>query len=88
MAKIYSSIDETIGSTPLVRLGSPFNTDADILAKIESFNPAGSVKDRIAAAIVDEAEASGALAPGGTIVEATSGNTGVGLALSSRCPPP
>ncbi len=81
MATIYSSIDETIGTTPLVRLRTPIAGGADVLVKMEGFNPGGSVKDRIAASIIDSAEASGDLAPGGTIVEATSGNTGIGLAL-------
>lgn len=80
----HETILETVGNTPLVRLrhlaeGCP----ATVLAKIEYFNPGGSVKDRIAVAIVAEAEAKGLLKPGGTIVEATSGNTGAGLALVS-----
>ena len=80
----HETILETIGNTPLVRLrhlaeGCP----ATVLAKVEYFNPGGSVKDRIAVAIVAEAEAKGLLKPGGTIVEATSGNTGAGLALVS-----
>lgn len=79
---IVDTILETIGNTPMVRLrhiaaGSP----ATVLAKVEAFNPGGSVKDRIAVAIVQEAEQKGLLKPGGTIVEATSGNTGMGLAL-------
>ena len=79
---IVDTILETVGNTPMVRLrhlaaGLP----ATVLAKVESFNPGGSVKDRIAVAIVEEAEAKGLLKPGGTIVEATSGNTGMGLAL-------
>jgi cystathionine beta-synthase len=79
---IVDTILETVGNTPMVRLrhlaaGYP----ATVLAKVESFNPGGSVKDRIAIAIVEEAEAKGLLKPGGAIVEATSGNTGMGLAL-------
>ncbi|MBI4363954.1 MAG: cystathionine beta-synthase [Candidatus Latescibacteria bacterium] len=79
---VVESILDTIGNTPLVRLrhvaaGCP----ATVLAKVECFNPGGSVKDRIAVAIVEEAEAKGLLKAGGTIVEATSGNTGMGLAL-------
>ncbi len=79
---IVDTILETVGNTPMVRLrhvasGFP----GAVLAKIEAFNPGGSVKDRIAIAIVQEAEAKGLLKPGGTIVEATSGNTGMGLAL-------
>ena len=77
-----SNITDLVGSTPLVRInrvtdGAP----ATVLAKLEGFEPAGSVKDRIALSIVRAAEASGALRPGGTIIEATSGNTGVGLAM-------
>ena len=71
------SIDELIGRTPLLKIGG---FGADIFAKIESKNPAGSVKDRVAKQIIDDAEAAGKLAPGGTIIEPTSGNTGIGLA--------
>ena len=79
---IYNNILETIGNTPLVRLnGITEGLGATVLAKIESANPANSVKDRIGKAIVDAAEADGSLKPGGTIVEATSGNTGIALAL-------
>lgn len=84
MAKIYNSVLELVGQTPLVRLGAikkRFNLEADLLAKVEYFNPAGSVKDRIALAMVEDAEARGVLAPGATIIEPTSGNTGVGLAF-------
>lgn len=82
MAKIYSDITETIGHTPLVRLNSLTDgLHATVLAKLESSNPAASVKDRIGAAIIDDAVASGALKPGGTIVEGTSGNTGIALAM-------
>ena len=82
MAKIYDNILETIGGTPLVRVNRRTEClKADVLVKVESFNPANSVKDRIGQAIVDAAEASGELKPGGTIVEATSGNTGIALAL-------
>ncbi|MDX2357904.1 cysteine synthase A [Dietzia sp. PP-33] len=82
MAKIYSDITETIGHTPLVRLNSLTDgLQATVLAKLESANPAASVKDRIGAAIIDDAVASGALKPGGTIVEGTSGNTGIALAM-------
>lgn len=83
MAKIYKSIDELIGKTPLLELShieKENNLKAKIFAKLEYFNPAGSVKDRIAKAIVDDAEQSGKLKPGGTIIEPTSGNTGIGLA--------
>jgi len=80
--KIYNSVLELIGDTPVVRLNRlPAPEDAEVLAKVESFNPGGSVKDRIALNMVLEAEKSGALAPGQVIVEPTSGNTGIGLAL-------
>jgi cystathionine beta-synthase len=80
--EIYDNILETIGDTPLVRLNRlTRDCKATVLAKVEAFNPGGSVKDRIAVAIVGEAEAKGLLKPGGTIVEATSGNTGMGLAM-------
>ena len=80
--RIFDNILETIGETPLVRLrGVAKDCRAAVLAKLEAFNPGGSVKDRIAVAIVAEAEAKGLLKPGGTIVEATSGNTGTGLAM-------
>ncbi|MDO5513373.1 cysteine synthase A [Corynebacterium sp.] len=82
MSKIYDNILDTIGNTPLVRLnGLTEGLNAEVLVKIESFNPANSVKDRIGKAIIDAAEADGSLQPGGTIVEATSGNTGIALAL-------
>ncbi len=84
MEKIYDSALELIGRTPLVRLNSikkKYNLKADILAKVEYFNPAGSVKDRIALAMVEDAEKRGLLSPGATIIEPTSGNTGVGLAF-------
>lgn len=82
--EIYDSILQTIGDTPLVRLHSIGNDlPCQILVKVEFFNPGGSVKDRIGPAIIEEAERSGRLKPGGTIVEATSGNTGVGLAIAA-----
>lgn len=82
MSKIYDNILDTIGNTPLVRLNRlTEGLEAEVLAKLEFFNPAHSVKDRIGLAIVDAAEKSGELKPGGTIVEATSGNTGIALAL-------
>lgn len=77
---IAANVTELVGRTPLVRVNS-LTDNASIVAKVEAFNPASSVKDRIATAIIDAAEASGALTPGGTIIEATSGNTGVGLAM-------
>ena len=83
MSKIYTSADQLIGHTPLLELTHIEQAEklgARILAKLEYFNPAGSVKDRIAKGIIDDAEQSGALKPGATIIEPTSGNTGIGLA--------
>ncbi len=83
MSKIYTSIDQLIGNTPLVELTNiekKYNLEAKILAKVEHFNATGSVKDRIAKAMIDEAEKSGALKPDSVIIEPTSGNTGIGLA--------
>ena len=83
MAKIYKSADELIGKTPLLELThieKKFGLKAKLLAKLEYFNPAGSVKDRIAKAMVDDAEARGLLKEGSVIIEPTSGNTGIGLA--------
>ena len=82
MSKIYKSADELIGRTPLMELNNiekEFNLKAKILAKLEYFNPAGSVKDRIAKAMIDDAEERGILKKGSTIIEPTSGNTGIGL---------
>ncbi len=81
MSVIAANVTELIGHTPLVRLNRLTDPAATVLGKVESTNPASSVKDRIAAAIVDAAEASGELALGGTIIEATSGNTGVALSM-------
>ena len=83
MSNIYTSIDQTIGHTPLLELTNiekKLDLKARVLVKLEYFNPAGSVKDRVAKAMIDAAEASGELKPGGTIIEPTSGNTGIGLA--------
>src|SRR5215813_15655080 len=87
--QVHESLIELFGNTPLVRLrkvtrelgAGGGGTAPQVLAKVEYFNPGGSVKDRIALRMVEAAEASGALRPGGTIVEPTSGNTGVGLAI-------
>lgn len=82
MSRIYDDVTKLIGNTPLVRLNRIMpGTDAQVVAKLEFYNPANSVKDRIGVSIIDAAEAAGALAPGGTIVEATSGNTGIALAM-------
>ncbi|MBP5283114.1 MAG: cysteine synthase A [Treponema sp.] len=83
MAKIYKSADELIGHTPLLELShieKEFGLEAKLIAKLEYFNPAGSVKDRVAKAMLDDAEAKGILKAGSTIIEPTSGNTGIGLA--------
>lgn len=83
MSKIYKSLTELIGGTPLLELTQfekDYQLEATMLAKLEYFNPAGSVKDRVAKFILDDAEQSGKLKPGGTIIEPTSGNTGIGLA--------
>ena len=82
MAGIYNDITEVFGKTPLVRLNRVADdAGATVLAKLEFYNPSASVKDRLAVAVVDQAERSGELKPGGTIVEATSGNTGIALAM-------
>ena len=84
MSKIAKSVLETVGHTPLVEISDKLNQGgARVLAKVEFFNPGGSVKDRIAVAMIEAAEKEGRLTPGATIVEPTSGNTGVGLALVS-----
>ena len=83
MAKIYRSVDELVGNTPLLELKhieKEFGLKATLLAKLEYFNPAGSVKDRVARSMLDDAEARGVLKPGSVIIEPTSGNTGIGLA--------
>lgn len=83
MSRIYTSVDQLIGRTPLLeltRIESAYGLKARVLAKLEALNPAGSVKDRIAKAILDDAEASGRLTPESVIIEPTSGNTGIGLA--------
>src|ERR1700722_4201353 len=84
--QVHDSLTEVMGNTPLIRLRSVTSgvARADVLAKVEYLNPGGSVKDRIAVRMVDTAERSGLLRPGGVIVEPTSGNTGVGLAIVAQ----
>ena len=87
MSNIYNDLSELIGDTPLValdRLGKKLGLKGRILAKVESFNPGGSVKDRVALSMILDAEVAGRLRPGGTIIEPTSGNTGIGLAWIGR----
>ena len=79
--KYYNNILETIGNTPLVKLNNTIETDALVLAKVETFNPGHSIKDRMALKMIEDAENDGRLKAGGTIIEGTSGNTGMGLAL-------
>ncbi len=81
MARIFDDITQTIGNTPLVRIRRMIKSDATVLAKLEFFNPLSSVKDRIGLAMIEAAEQSGRLAPGGEIIEPTSGNTGIALAF-------
>ena len=82
MARIYTSIDQLVGHTPLLELKNiEKDLNVRILAKLESFNPGGSVKDRVALNMINDAEGRGLLQPGGTIIEPTSGNTGIGLAV-------
>ena len=81
MGKLYGSILETIGHTPVVRINRLAPAHVNLYAKVEAFNPLGSVKDRLALGVIEAAERSGELKPGQTIVEATSGNTGIGLAM-------
>jgi cysteine synthase A len=81
MGRLYNNILETVGHTPVVRINRLAPAHVELYAKIEAFNPLGSVKDRLALGVIEAAEASGALKPGQTVVEATSGNTGIGLAM-------
>ena len=81
MGRIYESITDTIGNTPLVRVNKIIHSEAIVLAKMESFNPMASVKDRIGLAMIDAAERDGKIKPGTTIIEPTSGNTGIALAF-------
>ena len=81
MARIYEDITQTIGNTPLVKIKNVIRSEATVLAKMECFNPMASVKDRIALAMIEQAERDGHVGPGTTIIEPTSGNTGIGLAF-------
>ena len=82
----YNNILETIGNTPLVKLNKlTKDIEATVLAKIETTNPGNSIKDRMALKMIEDAEKSGKLKPGGTIIEGTSGNTGMGLAIAAVC---
>jgi cysteine synthase A len=83
MAKIYNNILETVGNTPLVKINKINTGKAQIIAKVEYFNPGGSVKDRVGIAMIENAERAGLLKSGGLIIEPTSGNTGIGLALAA-----
>ena len=81
MGRRYANILETIGNTPVVRIGKLAPPDVNLFVKIEAFNPLGSVKDRLALGVIEDAERTGKLKPGQTVIEATSGNTGIGLAM-------
>src|SRR3974390_3261130 len=84
MKKICNTILDTIGNTPLIKLNSIANdVKATVLAKVETFNPGNSIKDRMAVKMIEDAERAGLLKPGGTIIEGTSGNTGMGLAIAA-----
>src|SRR5438309_8267529 len=81
MGHLYKSILETVGNTPVVKIGKLAPPGIDLYVKIEAFNPLGSVKDRLALGVIEDAERSGSLKPGQTVIEATSGNTGIVLAM-------
>ncbi len=81
MGKRYDSILDTVGHTPVVRINNLGPAHVNLYVKVEAFNPMGSVKDRLALGVIEDAERRGELAPGQTVVEATSGNTGIGLAM-------
>src|SRR5947207_5909652 len=81
MGRKFQSIIETVGNTPVVRINRLAPQGVNVWVKVEAFNPLGSVKDRLALGVIEAAEASGELKPGMTVVEATSGNTGIGLAM-------
>ena len=87
MAKIVKKLTDLVGNTPLMELSGycgKYGMEQNIIAKLEAFNPAGSVKDRVALSMIEDAEARGVLKPGATIIEPTSGNTGVGLWFLSK----
>src|SRR6266478_6221138 len=84
MGRKYKSIVETIGNTPVVRINRLAPQGVNVFIKIEAFNPLGSVKDRLALGVIEAAEKSGELKPGQTVVEATSGNTGIGLGMVKK----
>src|SRR5213082_2601276 len=77
----FANILETVGNTPVVKINKLAPAGVNLFVKIEAFNPLGSVKDRLALGVIEDAEKSGALKPGQTVIEATSGNTGIGLAM-------
>src|SRR6201989_647274 len=81
MGRKFANILETVGNTPVVRIGKLAPPDVNLFVKIEAFNPLGSVKDRLALGVIEDAERTGNLKPGQTVIEATSGNTGIGLAM-------
>ena len=81
MSRIYDSILDTIGNTPVVKINNLGPDHVNLFVKVESFNPMGSIKDRVALGLIEDAERKGELKPGQTIIEATSGNTGIGLAM-------
>src|SRR5579885_1436758 len=81
MGRRYQNILETVGNTPVVRINRLAPAGANLFVKVEAFNPLGSVKDRLALGVIEAAEKSGELQPGQTVIEATSGNTGIGLAM-------
>src|ERR1700692_3174884 len=81
MGRRFENILETIGNTPVVKIGKLAPPNVNLYVKVEAFNPLGSVKDRLALGVIEDAERSGALKPGQTVIEATSGNTGIGLAM-------
>ena len=83
MSHIANSILELVGATPMVRISKLNRGEAEVVAKVESFNPGGSAKDRVGVAMIEDAEKQGILKPGAFIIEPTSGNTGVGLALAA-----